>query len=139
MEPAAQYQGKRNDKFSSYYEIQVPEEPSIAPTATEVEVAATEKAAKEKAATDCRESPGRYAKSLHEMLKLKYHMDWETNMDSLTGFPQHQENFGLDATILQPFKPFNSPGFYQWDSPSVESLQKVPRLKAGFKSLAVMV
>jgi hypothetical protein len=95
-----EYQCKRNDKFSSYYEIQVPEEPSIAPTATEVEVAATEKAAKEKAATGCRESPGRYAKSLNEMLKLKYHMDWATYMDSLTGFPQHQETFGLDATIL---------------------------------------
>jgi len=33
-------------------------------------------------------------------------------MDSLAGSSQHEETYGLDTPILQPFKPFNSPGFY---------------------------
>jgi hypothetical protein len=87
-------------------------------------------------------APGRYVKSLNEMLKLKYHMDWATYMDSLSAFSQHQESFGLDATILQPFKPFHSPGFYNgillprslfkkcW---LVFASAKEPRLQAGFQ------
>jgi hypothetical protein len=89
-------------------------------------------------------APGRYVKSLNEMLKLKYHMDWATYMDSLTGFSQHQEALGLEATtILQPFKPFHSPGFYNgillprslFTKCYLEFVKtKEPRLQASFQT-----
>jgi hypothetical protein len=65
-------------------------------------------------------APGCCVKSINKMLMLKHHMDWATCMDNLAGLSQHQETFGPCASILQPFKPFRSPGFYD-----VESVQKL--------------
>jgi hypothetical protein len=87
-------------------------------------------------------SPGRYVKSLNELLSLKYHMEWANYMEGLVGFRQYEETWGCEAKILQPFKPFQSPGFYNgillprslWRKCWLEFMQsKEPRLQASFQ------